>query len=587
MKIPHIKIRKISLRITLYFSALLVMIAVIISILNIRLYSEELSEEMDNVVAQKLGLIVGNLNVNMDNARLIHSTMLSDERIKQSFLDVSEDPTSVNIAILSNLMDNHHTLDGEQKNGMALGPSGEVYKPNPNFPMFAALTTDNHDFEIMVSKRQYIRFTVPNTFPNEYTNPTMQQRNNITMYGQYFDYDSMQFLGYLAINIRKNELFQNLEGLAAETFASTYIINENNELIHQIGTIEYSLLPNDLDNGQIVGIDNARYSVLTSPIDSYERWQVITLFDRALIANETNRLNQFIYLILGISLVVMFFISWFISQSITNPIREMVASMAEFEKGHWPEPLETSNEDEIKDLIEGYNTMLTSFIKLTDDMIGRQQENQMIELDLIKTQLGLLEAQINPHFIHNTLNSMNYLALSKGNKELSEVIGSFNKLLRMSMATDVGFVTVAQEIANIKDYAKIQKVRFEDVFDIIYDVDEDVTIAKMPKLILQPVVENSIIHGILPKENGGTITIRIKEVDHMLRVSILDDGIGIDPNIQKSLLNRSRKGPISKHIGVQNVYDRLKLYYGEDIDFTMNSTPEQGTVTTLVIPYED
>lgn len=587
MRGHSIKIRKISMRITLYFSALLVAIALVISILNISIYSGELSNEMDNVVQQKLSLISGRLSENINSIILIHTVMLSDHSIKTAFKNVVEDPSPTNIQLLSILIDNHHSTGSNNIDVISLGANGELYNPNPNFPAFKRLTQDNADFALVQEKSQYLRFTTPNTFKLEHLDPSMQQRNNITLYGQFYDYDSMKLLGYLAINFAKTELFDEITPLATETFAATFIVNEFDELIFQTGDIAYEVLPPNLENNTTIKLNKKNYSVLTGHLESYERWRIITLFDRDQIANETNRLNFFIFLVLGVSLVIMFFISWAISQSITNPIRELVSSMAEFEEGQWPEPLETENEDEIKDLIDGYNTMLTSFIKLTDDIIGRQQENQMIELDLINTQLGLLEAQINPHFIHNTLNSMNYLALSKGNQELSKVIESFNKLLRMSMAIDVGFVTVAQEIQNIKDYAMIQKVRFEDVFTVEYDVDEDVSIAKMPKLILQPVVENSIIHGILPKEDGGHITIRIKRMDDDLRISILDDGVGIDPEALSQMVKKDKKGYISKHIGVQNVYDRLKLYYGEDINFTINSTPNQGTVTTLVIPYED
>lgn len=586
MNLPNLKIKKISLRITLYFSLLLVMIALVISILNIRLYSEELSNEMDNVVEQKLSLIMGILNNNIGDVTSIHSSIVSDRLIKDAYKEVNNDPTSLHINTLSALLDGHSSVL-YRKTIIALGPNGEIYNPISNYPAYQKLTINNDEFSRFIDQSQYQRLTPPNTFPLDYNDPTTLQLRNITLYGQFYDYNTMTLLGYLAINIATKELFDEIHPIASDTFAATYIIDENNELIHQIGDIPYESLPDTLTDGNIITINHSNYSISSNSLSSYDRWHLITLFDRKLIANETNRLNFFIFMIMIVSFFIMFFISWLISQSITNPIRQMVSSMAEFEEGKWPEPLETKNEDEIKDLIEGYNTMLTSFIKLTDDIIGRQQENQMIELDLIKTQLGLLEAQINPHFIHNTLNSMNYLALIQGNKELSKVIESFNKLLRMSMAVDVSFITVAQEVQNIRDYARIQKVRFEDVFQIEYDVDDDVSIAKMPKLILQPIVENSIIHGILPRENGGQITLRIKRIDDDLRISIFDNGIGIEPSVLTQILKKEKKGYISKHIGVQNVYDRLKLYYGADINFTINSTPDQGTVTTLIIPYED
>lgn len=587
-----IKIKKISLRIALYFSALLIVIAVTISILNISIYTDELSDQMDNVVFQKLSLISGKLNKNLEDIKSIHTAMINDSSIRNAYQNVYEENNETNIQVLSNLIDRHPSTGSDNQTVIALGLNGEIYNPIHSFPAYISLTNNNEDFTKMKEQQQYFRFSVPNTFPLEHVDPSPSQQTNITLFAQYFNYETMTHMGYLAINFRKKILFDDIELIASETFETTYIVNENNQVIYQIGDIDFKEIPSsylDLDhnNSERLMFNDQEYSILTSSLPSYERWRIITLFDRGIISVQTSKLNNFIFAILGFALIIMVVISWFISQKITNPIREMVASMKEFEEGNWPLPLETNSEDEIKELIHGYNGMLTSFIKLTDDMIARHQENKMIEIDLIKTQIGLLEAQINPHFIHNTLNSMNYLALKEGNHELSSIIESFNKLLRMSMAIDVSFVTITQEIENIKDYSRIQNVRFEDAFTIDYDIDPEASIGKIPKLILQPIVENSITHGILPKSEVGHISIKIQKLTDEIYVSISDDGIGIKEEELDKLVNLDSKTFTSKHIGVQNVIDRIKLYYGETIDFTIESTVDVGTTISFKIPYED
>lgn len=591
MRFESFKIKKISLRITLYFSILLIVIAVAISIINISIYSDELSEQIDNVVIQKLSLITGQLNKNIEDTKAVHSAMINDSSIKNAYQNVYDEPTPNNIQVLTNLIDRHPSIGSEFQTVIAIGLNGEIYNPIHTFPAYISLTNNNSDFTMMKEQQQYFRFSKPNTFPLEHVDPTPSQQTNITLFAQYFNYETMTQLGYLAINFRKTLLFSDIELLASETFETTFIVNENNELIYQIGDIPIDSIPiqslNDDGDNDYVEYEGETYSILSSTLPSYERWKIITLFDRGIINIETSRLNQFIYIVLAVALLIMLFISWFISQKITNPIRVMVASMKEFEDGNWPEPLVTNSEDEIKELIYGYNGMLTSFIKLTDDMIARHQENKMIEIDLIKTQIGLLEAQINPHFIHNTLNSMNYLALKEGNLELSSIIESFNKLLRMSMAIDVSFVTVTQEIENIKDYAKIQSVRFEDSFTIDYHIDPDASIGKIPKLILQPIVENSITHGILPMSEVGHITITIHKEADSLNIIVSDDGIGIKEDELKKLVKLDSKAFASKHIGVQNVIDRIKLYYGETISFTIDSVVDEGTTISFRIPYED
>lgn len=591
MHLPKLQIKRINLRITLYFSSLLVLIAFVITFINIRIYSDELSVEIDNVVSQKQSLILGKLSENISKKREIHAALLSDVSVKSAFNAVYLSPSSDHIATLSSLLDSHYSVGPYITSIIALGLNNEIYNPISRFPAYQALTNHNPDFEKLKSNLQYIRFSTPNTFPLEFASPTPAQKSNITLYAQYFDYENVKLLGYLAINFRMTDLFSDVASLIQETFSGFYVIDDRDQLIFQLGDIDYSQCSTlDLthldETNSLINLDHKSYSVIKSSLSGYERWTIISLHDRSIIKQKTDQLNRYIYLTLIGALFIMIIFSFILSNSITTPIKAIIRSMGEFGKGQWPEPLTTTNTDEIKDLIEGYNDMLKSFIKLTDDMISRQTEKQVIELDLMQTQIGLLEAQINPHFIHNTLNSMNYLALKEGNTELSLILESFNQLLRMSMAIDISFITVSQEIQNIKDYVRIQKVRFEDIFEITYDIDASAGIGKIPKLILQPIVENSILHGILPK-GTGTILIRIKKEEDQLRISILDDGVGIPTDTLKKLVRKTRFGKISKHIGVQNVYDRLDMYYAETMQFQINSTINEGTVTTIFIPYED
>lgn len=587
MKKPNLHIKRISIRITLYFTSLLLMIAVVITALNVSIYSKELSEQMDNVVTQKLSLITGRLNDNIQNLRHVPSILINNRDVINAFESVVESPTDTHIKILSGLLGQQQKNNPEAKHIIALGMNGEIYDPISAFPAYKNLTVGNKDFEIIAQEKQYHRFSIPNTFPLEYKEPTLDQRSNITLYAQFYNYETITQLGYLAINFNKNQLFADIKDLVEDSFTALYIIDDQGQLVHQIGTIPYDHLPTNLVDSEAITIEGKDYALRSVSLQSYERWHLVSLFDTDIIKIRTNRLNRYIYITLLIALLLMVLFSFFISKKITNPILEMIRSMDEFKRGQWPEPLTTENEDEIKDLIEGYNTMLTSTIKLTDDIIGRQIETQAVELDLIKTQLHLLEAQINPHFIHNTLNSMNYLALSKGNHELSATIEAFNKLLRMSMAIDVSFINVAQELDNIKAYAKIQNVRFENAFEIDYVIDPEAKFSRIPKLILQPIVENAIIHGILPKGSHGHIIIAIRKKANMLMITVTDDGVGMTSTQLTEILNTEKKGAVSKHIGVQNVFDRLRLYYGDGIHLSMKSQPTIGTTTIIMIPYED
>lgn len=585
MKSFPIKIRKISVRITLYFTLILLLIALAITIINVYVYSEGLEEQISNVATQKLSLLTGTIDNNIEHVKSIHQTLMRDDAVAAVFRSTAKDPSDVNIRTLTTLLDGYLDKGIDYQSILPLSLDGTVYSLNP--PAYVDLVGSNVFYEDFKADSNYLALSHPNTFPLRYTKPEMHQRNNITLYAQFFDYEDMLHIGDLAINFKRGRLFTNIEELASDTFTATYIIDQNNQVVYQIGDIAYELLPSSAADSDVIDIGDKDFTYFTSPLKNYNRWRIVVLFDNDLIRIETSQLNRYVYTTLLIALFLMVFVSLLISQKITDPIREMIHSMDEFADEKWPKPLITNNEDEIKDLVNGYNSMLTSFIKLTDNMLSNQMENQQIEIDLIKTQIGLLEAQINPHFIHNTLNSMNYLALSKGNRELSEVIESFNKLLRTSMAIDVSQVTITQEVENLKAYAKIQSVRFEDAFTIGYDVDPEAIIGKIPKLILQPFVENAITHGILPLPKVGHIQISIRKINDHLAIDISDDGIGMTQKMINQIVDGHNKKYYSEHIGIHNILDRIHLYYKNDFEFNINSTLNVGTTIHLVIPYED
>lgn len=575
-----LRIKKINFRIAGYYTLLIISIGIVITIINTTLYSREVSDQVTNILSQKVDLIASKLDKNMSDIKNIHSSILNNSAINQVFQSVADAPTEENISVLSKLL--NQLRDSKAKSILALSLDGQVYSTNSAFPAYRDLVEGNPDYDYFISSRRYTAFSRPNTFPLEYLNPTELEKTNITFYGQYFNNDTFQLLGSIVINFNKNYLFNDISQLADDSFVSVSIVDDiNGNIIYQTGTrafADIALLEPDSD----LKIDGQSYHVFARDLTNYHDWKVVCLFDNSLAALRTQRLNMIIYLVLLASVFPMIFLSWIISRNITNPIKEVVLSMEEFRKGNWPKPLRTYSEDEIKSLIEGYNAMLDSVTTLTNNIVKRHEEKKMIEMDLIKTQIGLLEAQINPHFIHNTLNSMNYLAIKGGNTELSDLIQSFNKLLRVSMAVNIDLITVTQEIQNIKEYAMIQSIRYENVFSVDYKIDPEVCLGKIPKLILQPLVENSIIHGILPKKSKGMILIEISKKDNNIYVAVKDNGVGFKEDME-AIMNKENK---AQRIGLKNVKERIALLYGNEIDFLISSSPNETTVS-FRIPYRD
>lgn len=250
-----------------------------------------------------------------------------------------------------------------------------------------------------------------------------------------------------------------------------------------------------------------------------------------------------------------------------------------------------------EDKIQAISDFIT---KLADMMVntGYKQIQQLIqkeeihklEVKAVEAQLNLLQSQINPHFIHNTLNTVSYLALKHNAKDIKDLITSFNILLRSSMSIDTVFISIEEELECVKSYLNIQKYRYDDIFDFQYEVPDELKTCKIPKLILQPLIENSLLHGIIPKEQRGLISVAFEKMEQDIKVTVCDNGIGMDEDLTNLINKRNKKYKEGfNNIGLTNVIKRLHLYFGQEYPFDIKSTLNKGTVVTFYIPlnYEE
>ena len=196
-----------------------------------------------------------------------------------------------------------------------------------------------------------------------------------------------------------------------------------------------------------------------------------------------------------------------------------------------------------------------------------------------ETQFQLLQAQINPHFLFNTLNTLHFLALMNDDKPVGEGISALAKLLRNTITDQKDEVSVAEEIENLKNYIIIQKLRYGDLFETVYNIDEEVKDCKILKFLLQPIVENSILHAFEEDREHQLLTIRAQKYHHYLKISIGDNGKGFKPKERKNS-NRNLSG-----IGIDNISERIRLMYGEKYSMQIQSSIGFGTIVTLLLPF--
>lgn len=287
-----------------------------------------------------------------------------------------------------------------------------------------------------------------------------------------------------------------------------------------------------------------------------------------------------IYLVIALALfLAALALAYLLSDEITKPIKALEKSMKEVEKGNFAHAaLDVREENEIGHLSRNFN-MMTEEIK--NLMVQRDREQQIKR----RSELKALQSQINPHFLYNTLDSIIWMAEWGKNQEVVRMTSSLAKLLRRSISNEQEVVTVAEEAAYTETYLSIQKMRYKDKLEYEILVDPEIMQEKVIKLILQPLVENAIYHGIKYKEGKGLIRIRgFRKGDQMILL-VQDDGKGMDVEALAHIFEKHTRDTRSNGVGLNNVNERIQLYYGEEYGISFQSSPGKGTEAAIRLPF--
>lgn len=303
--------------------------------------------------------------------------------------------------------------------------------------------------------------------------------------------------------------------------------------------------------------------------------------EKSVVLSDLNQLKYFLlaflFLFLGISLIP----AYFATRAMYEPLRNLTAAMDEISAGELDKRVQVCTRDEIGRLSNDFNNMLNQIEKLIEKLIKEEGLKKDAELEA-------LQYQITPHFMYNTLNSIKFAALLKGEKELGGLIGDFVELLQASVNKKGTFVTVSDEIHILKNYIHLQKIRYDGHFDVDYEIGKDAGSCFVPRLILQSLVENSILHGLDMKMDNSQIEIRAVIEEDYLCISVKDNGRGMtQEQIYELLTKKTKKTSGLSGIGVVNVRERLELYYGNNAGLGYDSNSD-GTTAYLYLPaYKD
>ena len=419
---------------------------------------------------------------------------------------------------------------------------------------------------------------------------------------------NQELIGYEIIQIRESsvhdiyrrtDLFKSGDILITDLDGRIISHKDKSKLDEFIGDVAAGLTKDSIYNSfTTVGIDGTSNYVASRSINNGQ-WRMIAIIPTEQYEGDIILLRYWILGICGACCIMSLLLSLRISDSISRPLRNLSEMMNKVGKGNFDVSIQPYTNDEVGVLSEHFNKMVRQVQKLIQEVYQEQYLKQ-------KAELKSLRAQINPHFLYNTLESINWMARTRNVPEIGDMVKALGDLMRASISGD-DFVTLNDEITNITNYLKIQKFRYGDRLGVCIGISPDIGQIIVPKLILQPIVENSIVHGLEEKLEDGHIRISGELENGDVVIMICDDGVGMEKE-KADHLNRlfseyhegtrvsggSAKVDIRKdigskddmhtHIGLINVDRRIKMYYGASYGLSISSVIGEGTSVKAVLP---
>ena len=399
-------------------------------------------------------------------------------------------------------------------------------------------------------------------------------------------------IGWVKIDLKVDAITEIISKSLSTNNTESIIINSRNELIsfasnkNEIGIWgqkTYNQGKNNNTNGfpdwevKYYGVDKEQFLAKSMELTNTDwRFQVMIPYCDIVDSAKKSK-NEMIIVILSTSFVGLI-LTYIFSSAFSKKIRMFVKDMKKAEVGEFDIETSYCSNDEIGQLRRNFNTMLTKIDMLIDEKykLGKEKKN---------AELKALQAQINPHFLYNILEMINSISIEKNVPEISDIVQSLAKYYRLCLSRGEDIVKLKDEIEHIRTYIKIQNKRFMNAVDFEIEVNEELLQISIPKLTLQPLIENSINHGIMKKEGKqGKISVRIEKAEETLIIEIKDDGTGMSQEKLNNILVPKKSS--SESYGVVNVNERLKLYYGENFGLSYQSRQGFGTSVKIKINAE-
>ncbi|MFA9377426.1 MAG: sensor histidine kinase [Lachnotalea sp.] len=430
------------------------------------------------------------------------------------------------------------------------------------------------------------------TGPQRHAFLSSDAQEELTVSRSIYDSESGDFLGVILVDINTNEIEGYLNEISTENGGRICILNSNKELIcDQTATKENNVdmsdevvlekisesIESDSQGRSIIQIDGEKYQIVFNTMER-SGWIILALTPYNIYQSATFvNMIEILLLFFLLMVIIMIALNHLLGR-IVMPVKSLMNMVDMADAGNLSLRAEVESRDEIGQLANSFNNMLDRIENLKEQVEDEQEGKRRMELQA-------LQAQINPHFLYNTLDAIIWMA-ETDNRDIVPMTEALAKFFRISLNKGKEFIQMQGELNHVENYLVIQSMRYLDKFTYQIEVADDIKELLTIKLIIQPIVENCIYHGIKQKRGHGQIWIRAYRIENYIKVEIKDDGVGMNQETCENLLysNEAFANSSGSGIGIKNVNERIQLSFGKSYGLHYESTLGVGTVVTVTLP---
>ncbi len=417
--------------------------------------------------------------------------------------------------------------------------------------------------------------------------------DEILAFRQVKSISGQSYLDTLCIGVMvldMNKINEIIKGNNLSASSEIYIVDSNQQMIVGTGRELFDEIEGRRLSEGIKRIEhgNSEYLLKTSSVNKVG-WRLVANIHMERLIKEGNVLKYSVPVLVLLIFISVIIVTLAFNIRVTLPIKKMADAFDRVARGDFKFKLTFKHKNEITYVEDHFNHMIDKIDNLTNHLLSTQEQLYENELQKKQFQLNGLQAQINAHFLYNTLHSIRGMALTGAKHEVNTIIENLVDYFRYITRMD-DFVTFKEEIEHLKKYLVIQKLRFGHRFNVIFDIDQRVQPCSVLKLTLQPLVENSIFHGLEQKSGKGSVKISIHKMDEGIQLKVLDNGKGIEPRrvlrLQEALLHNHEKktGRERRGVGLINIHKRIQIHCGPQYGLQVKSWVNRGTVVAALLP---